>query len=228
VRNNPINHNDPSGHCIEGNDDFEECMDWAKRIDKTWDQVHVTVCIGGDVVAGCKGWTAEEMRLLYQTLRDFLLDDLIKNGHVTLIRSNPRNDEENGYGGLTTSWGNDSSEVRIYDHAWTTAPSMGIQDTFNLFRSANNFKGTIAHELTHVAQNFNPGSLDAFVQAKDNATKNIIGQIAFNLSVGVYYDWSVYDQYKDRPNIYKRLVQAEYMAMTVSGLSYDAWFGVYK
>jgi hypothetical protein len=38
--------------------------------------------------------------------------------------------------------------------------------------------------------------------------------------VGLYYKWSYYDDYKDQPDLYDRLIQNEYMAMIVATTVY--------
>ncbi len=210
VRNNPLKYSDPTGHCIEGSDDFDACMYWANEIEDVWGYVNVIVCLSGDSVEGCTGWTAEEMELLYKTLSDYPLEDYVDDGNISFIRT-----ESKDYGGQYTP---NTGEIRISDLAWTTPTLMGIQDIFNLFPSSNKFQGTIAHELTHAAQYTHPELRDKYQE--EIARLSQFDRFLINLSVGVLYDWSIYKEYEEQPDLYNQLKQDEYMAMIVAGAVY--------
>jgi len=86
TNNNCIKFKDPSGHCIEGSEDYEECMLWADQIELDFTNINVITCIGDDTVNGCGGWTANEMELLFLVLTDFNFD--ISSASITFIRRN--------------------------------------------------------------------------------------------------------------------------------------------
>jgi hypothetical protein len=207
---------------VEGSDDYDECIEWVNAIEAEWDFVSVIVCSGSEMAEGCVGWTAEEMQLLYETISETILGDLIDDGGLTFVRT-----ESEEYAGLYTPQVNDdgtkAGEIRLSDKAWMAPPMMGIQDTFDLFPNSANFQGTIAHEFTHAAIWFHPEIRDSFKEARNNF--NFIENLAMNLFVGVWYNWGYYDEFKGQPELYEQLVSDEYLALIVSGMAYDAWFG---
>jgi RHS repeat-associated protein len=210
VRNNPTNYTDSTGHCVEGSDDYDSCMEWVSRIEKEWDFVNVTTCTSDDTVQGCIGWTAKEMELLYDTLSEYTLFEYIDDTSVNFIRT-----KSDDYAG---QYDPSTGDIRISDLAWNTPPLMGIQDLFDpLFKRSDNFQGVIAHELTHTAQYSHPELRDRYKDVVDDLSP--MENFLFSVTVGVFYDWSYYDKYKNEPN-YEQLIQDEYMALVVSGFAY--------
>jgi hypothetical protein len=221
--NNPIRYNDPTGHCTEGADDYEECLDWVKKIEEKFTNINVITCIGSDIATGCVGWTAKEVELAYETFTEYILNDSIDDHPIWVIRT-----ESDEYAGLHSPLRNEDgsifrSDIRLSDKAWTTSPSLGIQDTFDWGRDDNFFKGTLAHELTHAAVFFHPEIMDHYRDVMP--TLGVWGWLATNVYSGLNYDWSYYDQYKDDPVTYALLVDGEHIAMAVAATMYDDWFG---
>jgi len=40
---------------------------------------------------------------------------------------------------------------------------------------------------------------------------------------GLLYDWSVYDGFKEDPEVYERLIEGEFFAMAIAASMYDPW-----
>jgi RHS repeat-associated protein len=221
TRNNPTKYRDPTGHCVEGADDFEDCMEWVKRIEASWDFVNVIICGGGEYADGCIGWTAMEMSLLYDTLSEYMLSGMVDDGLISFIRTN--SDEYSGLHTAGSSGGIKTSEIRLSNGAWTINPLLGIQDTFDVFSSEFNFQATIAHELTHAAEWFHPEIVNEF----EDIYNNLGGfqKTVFELGVGFNYDWSFYEQYNLTSDELNTIKMKEYLAMSIAGMMYDNIFG---
>ena len=41
--------------------------------------------------------------------------------------------------------------------------------------------------------------------------------------LGLLYDWSVYDGFKEDPEVYERLIEGEFFAMAIAASMYDPW-----
>lgn len=166
---------------------------------------------------GCKEWTVSELELLYNTLDEYILADYL-TGKLEFVRM-----REGDYSGLHVGlWEggvNKLSQIKIYDRAWITPPAAGAADMFDFpFRKRNNFQGTIAHELTHAAMWFHPELLDWWKDAQEQIGIEI-GQ--GNLMIGFLYHWRHYNQFKDDPEMYDDLVQAELFALAIGAAMYD-------
>jgi hypothetical protein len=138
---------------------------WIAAIEARWPNMDVIACAGVEMVRQCTNWTAKELELLYATLDEYILSDY-RDGPITVVRTH-----SNDHAGLAVThsdnFGNPISEVRISDHAWRTPPGLAILDLLDgLFSRPNHFKGTIAHELTHVAAFFHPELLEWFLEAQ--------------------------------------------------------------
>jgi RHS repeat-associated protein len=210
VLGNPIKYTDPTGHCAP---EDEECNKWADRIEQEWEgQVTVVRCVG-DWDSTCVYWTADEMGMLYETLNEY--SDQYLDIPLTLVRVG---DED--YAGLHTGLVDEtgkSSTIRIADDAWYTPPAMGLYDLFDVFAKRDYFQGTVAHELTHAAVWSHPELLDRWVELTDIGTHNLF--------VGLFYDWSNYDDLREEnEDAWREAVQEELFAMTVSALMYDPWW----
>jgi RHS repeat-associated protein len=216
VNNNPLRYTDPTGHCVEGSEDFEECMQWVDQIHNSWDTIFVEVCIGGGFIGGCQGWTAEEVQLLHDTLSEYTFSQYLE-GDIWFYRTDSGDE---GWGGLTRKFSFEDGEkyslIGIANEAWTTPPAMGIHDLFDIVSTSDHFQGTIAHELTHAAVWFNPWLLDSWIENSD------VGK--GDLRLGLLYDWSIYDDFQDDEELYESLIQGELFAMATSALLYDRWW----
>jgi len=42
--------------------------------------------------------------------------------------------------------------------------------------------------------------------------------------LGFFYDWSVYDEFRENEELYQRLIENELFAMTVASIMYDPWW----
>jgi hypothetical protein len=204
-------------------------MEWVQKIHDKWSFVNVVTCIGSDSSTGCIGWTAGEVQLLYETMSEYILGDSIDDGTLTFVRT-----DSDDYAGLHTgsvdSKGIKHSEIRLSNGAWTTPPALGIQDSFEIglpFKKTDYFKGTIAHELTHTAVFNNPKIYDNYESALSSTLSGTDIWISRTFT-GKYYDWSIYDKYKNDPLLYERLIEGEWLAMAVSASMYDGWFGAFR
>ena len=193
-------------------------MKQVAKIENTWKLVDVKVCFGGEIATGCIGWTAQEVQLLYNTLKNYSMAGNLDDP-LTFIRT-----KETDYAGLT-NMGTDQSgrkwaKISISDDAWYAPVAKGIIDSMNEFWTTDHFQGTIAHELTHAVTWFHPEKLDRWMEVSDFDKGD--------WRLGYSYDWSVYDQYKNDPVRYKRIIQGELFAMMVSALAYEPWWGQAK
>ncbi|MBN1667552.1 MAG: hypothetical protein JW862_10705, partial [Anaerolineales bacterium] len=229
VYSNPVRYRDPSGHCISGAEDFDECMQWAAAIEEEWDFITVITCVGYAKVDGCVGWTAYEMELLYQTLSDYLLPDQIDDGQIYIGRTRElvytNGTKAAGiHRGRTNADGQKRSEIWLSDAAWTVPPLAGIHDRADLFPNAANFQATIAHELTHAATWFHPENIPAMEQALHNLSP----VQSFLLEKFVYY-WYPFERVYDtsNPDRYQQRVLEEILALLVGGMLYDPWLGIH-
>jgi RHS repeat-associated protein len=221
---NPIKYTDSTGHCTEGSDDYEECMETANKIENKWHFIDVVVCVGDDVANGCSGWTAEEMFLLYLTISEFNFE--ISTASIKVIR------EGSDLIGTIYEPNEDvmTYDIRIGNRAWKTAPKSGELDYqfYNLFSSKLHFQGTIAHELTHVAIGENPNILDEWMKEINNRGINLP-----NFRIGKRYDTSDLKNRFDNPEIAQ---QEEWFCIVNSSMLYEpvwnpgkaimAWFGL--
>jgi len=198
--------------------DPDDPLAWIAAIEERWPNVDVVVCGALEFAEGCVPWTAEEVELLYDTLRDHILSDYL-DGQIRFVR-----DEGEEWHGLMIpgqSDGQPTSEIRIDDSAWHNPPAMGLLDTFDvLFRRAAHFQGVLAHELAHAATGFHPELLERWSNAQ-NATGEDLEQGDWRL--GFWYNWHVYDEYEDHPELYDELIEGELFAMTIAALMYDPW-----
>jgi hypothetical protein len=197
----------------------------VKKIEYKFTNINVITCIGNDSADGCVGWTAKEAELMYETLAEYILSDSIDDHPISIVRA-----ESDEWAGLHTPYVYEDgtiaySEIRLSDAAWTTSPSLGIQDTFDWGRDDNFFKGTLAHELTHAAVLAHPEIMDNYRRVLP--TLGFWGKIATNVYSGLNYDWSYYNKYKNDPVKYALLVDGEHIAMVVASSMYDDWFGRY-
>lgn len=232
--NNPLKYTDPTGHCNQGADDFDECMWWVATIETVWTNVHVVVCFGGDMAQGCTGWTAKEVALLYRTLNEHLFNDYL-DGLIDFIRSpDPRVGDRHVSAKSEFFPDERRTAITIGDNAWYTPPGLNISDWPELklweltgvkFAGDDKFQGTVAHELTHAATFFHPELLDRFIEQNNNLLNdnNLFTWpfLRYNFQLGRYYGWDGID-----PND-ERAIQSEVFAMMVSGLMYDSWYTWY-
>jgi len=199
--------------------DPEDPLDWFAAIELLWPNVDVITCVGSEIVPECLPWTAREAKLVFNTLHDYVLGQYL-DGQVLIIRTS-----EADWSGLmapTNIEGHAASEVWLSDHAWRTPPAAGLFDIFDtLFRKEAYFQGTFAHELTHAAVRFHPELLDAWEEAKAASGVELE---AGDWRVGWMYDWSVYDEFQDDPELYADFVEGELFALTVAALMYDPWW----
>jgi len=193
-------------------------MKQVTAIEDTWKFIDVQVCFGGEISAGCVGWTAQEVKLLFNTLKNYSMADEL-DGPLTFIRT-----KETNYAGLTDpGWGpsgEKQAKISISDDAWYTPVALGLIDGMNEFWTTDHFQGTIAHELTHAVTWFHPEKLDRWMEVSDLDKGD--------WRLGYHYAWSTYDKYKNDPVLYKRLIQGEFFAMMVAALSYEPWWGQAK
>jgi hypothetical protein len=196
----------------------DDPLAWIAFIEARWDNVDIIACEAGEFLANCTQWTGNEVRLLFETLDGYLFSDYF-DGEITLARR-----EDADWAGLAAGSVQDGikkSEIWISDSAWRTPPALGILDIFDtLFRKPDYFQGTIAHELTHAAVWFHPELLDWWINEKGG---HGLGIERGNLLIGWMYNWSAYDEYRDDPETYERLIEGELFAMTVASLMYDPW-----
>jgi len=226
VNNSPMNYTDPSGHCSEKAENYEECMDWAKKIEKKWDFARVEMCqTGTSFKTSCKGWTAYELELLYETLDEYVLGDQIDDGTIYFMRTNT--DEYNGLhqGYLNKADGSKFSVIHITDGAWTSEPGKRFPNYFGI-KEDNNFKGVIAHELTHAAVWFHPELMDKYRDTID--TLDPISSFLATNVIGWTYNFSYYDEYESDPVQHAFFVDGEMLAMSVASSMYDDWYGSYR
>src|SRR3990172_53417 len=199
--------------------DPEDPEDWIRRIEAKWANINVIGCELGYMAEACVRWPGGELELLYGTLSDHILAGYLDQP-ILMIRT-----DSDDFAGLTINWSVDgvlSSDVRISDGAWRSSPAMGFLDLFDsLFDTDSHFQGTIAHELTHAAVWFHPELLEWWIDAQEAAGESIEPG---DWRIGYRYDWSVYEQLEDNPELYELTVQGELFAMTVSALMYDPWW----
>jgi len=205
VENNPLRYTDPSGHCVEGAKDYDECMDWVTKIENEWENYNVITCLAGDSVDGCKGWTALEVKLLYKTLSGYLLKEYTQQSRISFVRIAVV-DDDRGIVGKHTAYNDGTYRITIADDAWKSAPTATEFDIWGYsVKLRSNFQGIIAHELTHNAISEHPELLDNWI---DNG-----GYVEENLFLGDLYQW---DGIAD-----PRAAAEEMMAMTVASAQYS-------
>jgi len=114
-----------------------------------------------------------------------------------------------------------TSKIWISNKAWRTPPSVNLLDLFDwLFRKPEYFQGILAHELTHAAIWFHPELLDWWKVEKEAQGLNL-GPRDWRL--GLFYDWSFYDEFKEDPERYEKMIEGELFAMSIAALMYDPW-----
>jgi RHS repeat-associated protein len=205
--NNPTKYSDPSGHCIQGSDDFNECMGIATQIEEDFPYINVITCTTGDWSSGCIGITAQEMGLIYDTLSEYVLTDYISDVTTTIMKTdNPYYD---GY----TDPGN---HVVFTETAWDKPPSKGFFE-IDFGSLASYFQAVIAHELTHSAQQAHPEIIDLF--QNQVAQYSSFEKILFGIRYGYLYPWSGLDI--EIPEE-QRIIVEEYMAIYIA----DTMYGV--
>ena len=199
--------------------DPEDPDDWIRRIEAQWTNINVISCQGDDTAEECMPWPAEELELLYETLGEHILAGYLDQG-ILMIRT-----ESENFAGLTINWAIGdvrSSDVRISDAAWRSSPALGFFDLFDpLFETEDHLQGTIAHELTHAAVWFHPELLEWWLDAQEAAGESLEPG---DWRVGYRYEWSVYEQLEDDPELYQQTAQGELFAMTIAALMYDPWW----
>jgi hypothetical protein len=191
-------------------------LEWIEFIEEQWENVDVISCSNGEFEADCTQWTARELKLLYETLSDHILQDYF-DGQIIFVRI-----ERAQWSGLTQSGIEDgirTSKIWISNLAWRTPPAAGFLDIFDsLFKKPAFFQGTIAHELTHSAVWFHPDLLQWWMTEKENYGLQLKKG---DWRLGWLYDWSVYDEYRDNPVLYEKLIEGEFFAMAIAALMYD-------
>ena len=201
--------------------DPEDPALWILAIETRWEGVDVIACEGGEMVVGCQAWTAEELELLYGAMEDYPLLGYV-DGDVVFVR-----DRRASYAGQARSRFDEEGdlyvEIHIADLAWRASSANGLLDFFDpLFPKDDYFQGTLAHELTHAAIAFHPELLDWWIEQKASAG---LDWGLRNWRLGLLYSWGYYDDWRDFPEVYERLVEAELFSMAVASLMYDPWWG---
>jgi hypothetical protein len=193
-------------------------LEWIEFIEEQWENVDVVACSNGEFIADCTQWTSRELSLLYETLSDHILGEYLQE-EITFVRT-----DDARWSGLHRSEfedGERKSQIWISDFAWRTPPAAGLLDFFDsLFRKPEYFQGTIAHELTHAAVWFHPDLLDWWKLEKEAQGLDLEPR---DWRLGLLYNWSVYDEFKEDPEVYERLIEGEFFAMTIAALMYDPW-----
>ncbi len=153
VLNHPLRYTDPSGHCSGDPNDpansDSSCWALIHEIENQYNQVSVT---------NQDQWTEKELRFLLEALQDYRLWRYISSASIIFGREKGDTSYLAGVARrLGDKDGNPTGDYHIvlYDFAWYARPdarhsNVGIYLPF--MRSENKFKGTIAHELTHVVQ----------------------------------------------------------------------------
>jgi hypothetical protein len=198
-------------------------LDWIEFIEQQWENVDVIACSDGEFVADCTQWTTRELKLLLETLEDYLFKDYIDR-ELLFIRT-----EDADWSGLMEPRrqdGEHAASIWIADSAWRSPPAHSAVDIFDyLFRKDTHFQSTIAHELTHAATWFHP-TLHFWWHDAKGAFEEAYGVPLDkgDWRLGFFYDWSVYDEYRDDEVLYQQLIDGELFAMTVASIMYDPWW----
>ena len=180
-------------------------------------------CQGIQIVENCTQWTSRELKLLYETLAEYIFSEYL-DCDISFIRA-----EDAPWAGLMDpeiQEGIRSAEIWIEDSAWRTPPTHSAVDSFDyLFRKGTNYQSTIAHELTHAASWFHPELHECWLDAKQ-AFEEAYGKPLQKREwrLGFFYDRSVYDEFRDNEELYQRLIENELFAMTVASIMYDPWW----
>jgi hypothetical protein len=198
-------------------------LDWIETIEGKWENVDVISCQGIEIVENCTQWTARELKLLHETLEEYILGDYLDN-EISFIRA-----EDASWAGLMDPGiqeGILSAEIWIADSAWRMPPAQSAVDLFDyLFRKNTHFQSSIAHELTHAATWFHP-ELRAWWRNAKQAFEEAYGKPLQkgDWRLGFFYGWSIYDEFRDDEELYQRLIEDELFAMTVASIMYDPWW----
>lgn len=199
--------------------DNDDPLAWIAAIETRWAGIDVITCEGIEFLANCTPWTAREAKLLYETLEEFIFFDYL-DGQLRFVMTEDADWSGSMDRGIQE--GILTADIWISDTAWRTPPAAGLFDIFDpLFRKSKYFQSTLAHELTHAANWFHPELLNWWINEKESA--------GFKLEPGDWrlgwmYDWSVYDEFRDDPEVYERIIEEELFAMSVASLMYDPWW----
>ena len=160
VRDNPINYNDPSGHCSGDQDDEDnpdiECWNLINELEETYKNIQIY---------NKDKWTLAELYELKKAIAGHVFKDDILSAKLINFHRNTTDPIDNGIAGNTHRNDDGSYDVTLYDYAYYSSPD------FNSDRSSpdiKNFEGTIIHELTHVAQFQNPEIDDSYTATKSS------------------------------------------------------------
>ena len=119
------------------------------------------------------------------------------------------------------------ADIRISSGAWFAEPLWAFRDVFTHEASVNNFKGTIAHELTHAVGYFHPENITRF--SANLQALSPFDKLQFYFYVGHLYPFEVYEsEFESDPDTLAYLKTQEYFAMMISGFMYDRKLGIYK
>jgi hypothetical protein len=147
VRNNPVNFNDPTGHCSgdpnDSNNPDIACWQMIWKIQGTYQNVHVK---------NQDRWILSELNAIWDALLGHIfIEDILTASGINLYRESFYSSRLDGIGGSTINK-NGFYNVTIYDFAYQMPPDdRGIGSP-----SIRNFEGVIIHELAHVAMGQNP------------------------------------------------------------------------
>jgi hypothetical protein len=161
VNNNAVRYSDPTGHCAgdpkDPNNPDLACWRWIDKITGAYANIKVDPFM----------WTADELAAVWDALVDHVFLPLILTARsITLYRREYGESTEAG----ATYWNSvdNSYHVFIYKNAYRADPK-GNKDYDHTPESIDNFRGTVAHELTHVAVGQSPGLRESYRLASKRA-----------------------------------------------------------
>ena len=156
VRNNPINNNDPSGHCSgdanDPNNPDLACWEKILQIENEYKNINIK---------NQDRWLLEELQAVWNALLGHVFrDGILSAPMINLFRQAYLNSPYDAVGGSTVK-GLSGYDVTMYDYAYKVRPDgNGRGDP-----SINNFLGSVIHELTHVAIGQNPSIVNTYREA---------------------------------------------------------------